>query len=473
MADLGRRGSANVAGTNGERSNLSQSADPFDMRSTLAALPNGRPDTDLSAIRIRQLPYNYDHAQLRSLLTFADKLEGADFLTSSPGDPGFKTAVARFYSSSAAQQAQSILDGKQIDSDKPRLLVDILPGGIGSERQFFDHSTPRAPSGSSTGSAPRYGQYSPMNRVSPPQVNGYGNSQPPRGDHFPESRQRVSGKDVIGQDGPDEETSDLLRNPLSYATNGPSRRNNLSVNTGDPTSPPGSGYVSPPNGGLRSPVANMPNHMPGGPYQMRHPNFPRQNLPAVNPADQNPPCNTLYVGNLPIDTSEDELKAMFSKQRGYKRLCFRAKHNGPMCFVEFEDTSFAGKALNDLYGYPLHNSAHRGGIRLSFSKNPLGVRSVQQGGMGGSMSPMSPTAPFPSPNGVGMQPFSTANGPPPGIPAPPGLPMSSPGPGHAMSPTSMGFSGPPMSPGAGWGMHGPSPFPVGNGWHSGYTNTQH
>ena len=115
-----------------------------------------------------------------------------------------------------------------------------------------------------------------------------------------------------------------------------------------------------------------------GAYQMSNPQYLRHNYPPVNPADQNPPCNTLYVGNLPIDTSEDELKAMFSKQRGYKRLCFRTKQNGPMCFVEFEDVSFATKALNELYGVQLHNSV-KGGIRLSFSKNPLGVRAGQPG----------------------------------------------------------------------------------------------
>lgn len=101
--------------------------------------------------------------------------------------------------------------------------------------------------------------------------------------------------------------------------------------------------------------------------------YQRHKYPPVSPADQNPPCNTLYVGNLPIDSSEDELKAIFSTQKGYKSLCFRTKQNGPMCFVEFEDMSFATKALNELYGYPLHNST-KGGIRLSFSKNPLGLR---------------------------------------------------------------------------------------------------
>jgi RNA recognition motif-containing protein len=145
--------------------------------------------------------------------------------------------------------------------------------------------------------------------------------------------------------------------------------------------------------------------------------YGRPNFPPVNPADQNPPCNTLYVGNLPIDTSEEELKAMFSKQRGYKRLCFRTKQNGPMCFVEFEDISFATKTLHELYGQVLHNST-KGGIRLSFSKNPLGVRSGQPPSQASqtNMSPMN-GAPAPNvPNG-----FTAANGPPPGLSAPPGL----------------------------------------------------
>ncbi|KAJ1557404.1 hypothetical protein HK096_007461, partial [Nowakowskiella sp. JEL0078] len=51
-------------------------------------------------------------------------------------------------------------------------------------------------------------------------------------------------------------------------------------------------------------------------------------------ADQNPPCNTLYVGNLPPNTSEQELLQLFSRSLGFKRLLFRNRPNGPMCFVE-------------------------------------------------------------------------------------------------------------------------------------------
>lgn len=91
---------------------------------------------------------------------------------------------------------------------------------------------------------------------------------------------------------------------------------------------------------------------------------------SINPADQNPPCNTLYVGNLPSNTSEDELRQLFIQCLAFKRMSFRNKAQGPMCFVEFEDVVYATQAMNELQGYCLSNSV-KGGIRLSFSKNPL------------------------------------------------------------------------------------------------------
>ena len=144
-----------------------------------------------------------------------------------------------------------------------------------------------------------------------------------------------------------------------------------------------------------SPSTNTPTSPPN--YQPNQSHF----YPPANPSDQNPPCNTLYVGNLPIDASEDELKMIFSKQRGYKRLAFRTKQYGPMCFVEFEDVSFSTKALNELYGHPLRTSTKRR-IRLSFAKNPLGVRTGPPEGLG-HLPPMLPPG------------SSTTDGSPPGI----------------------------------------------------------
>jgi hypothetical protein len=164
---------------------------------------------------------------------------------------------------------------------------------------------------------------------------------------------------------------------------------------------------------------------PGSPYNMT---MTRPQYPPINPADQNPPCNTLYVGNLPMDTSEDELKSIFMKARGYKRLCFRIKSNGPMCFVEFDDTTYATQALNELYGHPLHNSV-KGGIRLSYSKNPLGVRSQPNGIVqnGGYPHPFNMAAAGYTNNSIDNHvdrvngSFKAVSGPPPGIISPPGF----------------------------------------------------
>ncbi|KAF8450657.1 hypothetical protein L210DRAFT_842558 [Boletus edulis BED1] len=107
--------------------------------------------------------------------------------------------------------------------------------------------------------------------------------------------------------------------------------------------------------------------------------------------DQNPPINTLYVGNLPTSPVgagypanylEDSLRDLFSRRPGYRKLCFRQKSNGPMCFVEFEDVHYATKALNELYGSSLGGLVKNGGIRLSYSKNPLGVRTPTTMGTG-------------------------------------------------------------------------------------------
>lgn len=98
----------------------------------------------------------------------------------------------------------------------------------------------------------------------------------------------------------------------------------------------------------------------------------------IDTADRNPPCNTLYVSNIPAETDENELISTFKAQSGYKRLCFRNKQNGPMCFVEFDDTASATKTMNELHGMVLGDSV-LGGLQLSFSKNPLGVRSGSVG----------------------------------------------------------------------------------------------
>lgn len=50
------------------------------------------------------------------------------------------------------------------------------------------------------------------------------------------------------------------------------------------------------------------------------------------------------------------------------------------CNFQFEDVHYATKALNELYGNALGGLVKNGGIRLSYSKNPLGVRTPTTAG---------------------------------------------------------------------------------------------
>ena len=474
----------------------------------------------ITTILLRKLPRSTSPEALRTMLLFAKGLKEVDFVQNEfEEDLGFTTAVARFETAAAASEAQAMLDGKPNTAGHANMIVTIVgdssPGWGSGLEQSGTHGPAQSASPSTSSNqlsrqSSRFnGTFQSMEKMSPPIVSsppitetsstGSGphlqsmfSPQSPAATILPE-RSRISGKSVIDQDAADDDTGELLKDPVRYmqndhsaATSGVQRRptnpqiplsrfSNLSLNT-NMTSPPSSHFASPRAAlsnpapiSAMSPGVGNPGCNAG--YQLGNQHFHRHNYPPVNPADQNPPCNTLYVGNLPIDTSEDELKNMFSKQRGYKRLCFRTKQNGPMCFVEFEDVSFATRALTELYGAPLHNSA-KGGIRLSFSKNPLGVRTGQQGATNPS-TPLSPQGPMSHLNGItSMSPggYANANGPPPGLSIPPGLGMpigvSSPSMTSPMTPSLMngGF------PNNGLGIGGPGMSAMRAGAHHGGMN---
>lgn len=454
-----------------------------DAKKPLGTPSSSTPPT-LSSALIRKLPLDTSEDQLRLMMLFFEDLVGIELLpVEQSSDAGFRSAILKFNSPAGAQEAKNMLDGKSLKlnnptgtqeaknmhdgkpvvSDDTKVIVEIL--GSSSPTTTLGKKYPNDPilppgtsatAVSTTTSAPSSRQTSRFNgtfqsleKAAPPINPLYGElasretsapyqnifgPQSPIGNHLANGN-KMSGKSLI-DDAEDDETKELLEDPRGFAENGLQRRQtarqppiaamaNLSLNTTPtPTTTAGHApvpyYGHPGMGGFAGlPNAMSPSAMgPGMGYNPQSP-YRINNFPPANPADQNPPCNTLYVGNLPLDTSEEELKAMFSKQRGYKRLCFRTKQNGPMCFVEFEDVTFATKALHELYGQPLHNSV-KGGIRLSFSKNPLGVRSNQntaQNGAGsmGGMNGMRPGS---------TSGFTAASGPPPGLTAPPGLGMN-------------------------------------------------
>lgn len=427
-----------------------------------------------AAIIVRKLPKNTTRDTLRSMFLFVKGFTDAEFIPSDvPEDANHLSAIVRFATITAAEDARTHLNGKPNTNGDAEMIVEMYPGPFANRRNTIDHPIPRGVPGAlpSVPSLPRQssrfnGTFQSMERIS--NANGV-STQPQTVNELPapdtNSRlhslfspqspigssildlHHVSGKSIINQD-IDEETGELLKDPVGYAQNGhstampmprrstnpqlpTSRFSGLSLST-SMASPPLSNY-NPGSAGRMSgqtSSATLPpniNGNMGGNPAFHYPNQhnSRHSLPAANPNDLNPPCNTLYVGNLPADTQEEELKALFSKQRGYKRLCFRNKQNGPMCFVEFDEVAMASKALNELYGYKLSNSV-KTGIRLSFSKNPLGVRSGQPGSSVNPSTPLSPQSPLHGINGVGGMPaslFATASGPPPGLSVPPGLAM--------------------------------------------------
>lgn len=106
------------------------------------------------------------------------------------------------------------------------------------------------------------------------------------------------------------------------------------------------------------------------------------------------------MGNLPSNSSastsaslEDQLRQRFSACTGYRQLSFRVKNNGPMCFVEFDDVQNAARALAEVNGDSMNGAVKNGGLRLSFSKNPLFRNSCSSGNavIGGAVTPTSPT----------------------------------------------------------------------------------
>ena len=434
--------------------------------------------TNMPAVRVHNLPHGTSEKDVRGIFLFSQSYLDVISVSASTRDPRTYSALVIFTKEEGPPEAQRALDGKLNAAGDLPMKVEILRNGyqygqreneVAESSRFNRRGTmdaaaaPRnqSNSASSNGSgneplprrASRYNStFQATDGISPPLATpGHGGElpNPEANSHFQQffsprspvthnarDRQQNLGRSIINDDVADEDTDGLIRNPLAFAMNGqasfagsrggedqlPAQLRNLSFAgpSFENPGPSGSAVTSPSGAPLRQDYV-------GGGYGQRYNNGngngngfqttnspPRTSYPPANPADQNPPCNTLYVGNLPNNTSEDELKRLFSSQRGYKRLCFRTKANGPMCFVEFESVTLATQALHHLYGKCLSNSI-KGGIRLSFSKNPLGVRNGQ-GGMlpHPSMGNQGPPPGFgngsPAPPG-----FTTATGPPPGL----------------------------------------------------------
>ncbi|KAL8458825.1 hypothetical protein ACS0TY_035526 [Phlomoides rotata] len=130
------------------------------------------------------------------------------------------------------------------------------------------------------------------------------------------------------------------------------------------------GYMSPapphydPYAGYAVPPVQMP---PPTPVPA-----PSSYVPIQNNKD-NPPCNTLFIGNLGEHINEEELRGIFTHQPGFKQMKVIRQERHTVCFIEFEDVNSASNVHHSLQGAVIPSSGSVG-MRIQYSKNPFGKR---------------------------------------------------------------------------------------------------
>ncbi|PON71031.1 Splicing factor-like protein [Trema orientale] len=82
---------------------------------------------------------------------------------------------------------------------------------------------------------------------------------------------------------------------------------------------------------------------------------PSSYVPVQNTKD-NPPCNTLFIGNLGENINEEELRGLFSVQPGFKQMKILRQERHTVCFIEFEDVNSASNVHHSLQGAVIPSS---------------------------------------------------------------------------------------------------------------------
>ncbi|KAK3035582.1 hypothetical protein RJ639_034787 [Escallonia herrerae] len=124
------------------------------------------------------------------------------------------------------------------------------------------------------------------------------------------------------------------------------------------------GYMAPtpppydPYGGYPVPPVAM-HAPPPAPVQA-----PSSYVPVQNTKD-NPPCNTLFIGNLGENINEEELRGIFSVQPGFKQMKVLRQERHTVCFIEFEDVNSATNVHHSLQGAVIPSSGSIG-MRIQY-----------------------------------------------------------------------------------------------------------
>uniref|UniRef100_A0A7N2LUH1 RRM domain-containing protein n=1 Tax=Quercus lobata TaxID=97700 RepID=A0A7N2LUH1_QUELO len=82
-------------------------------------------------------------------------------------------------------------------------------------------------------------------------------------------------------------------------------------------------------------------------------------------AKDNPPCNTLFIGNLGENINEEELRGLFSAQPGFKQMKVLRQERHTVCFIEFEDVNSASNVHHSLQGAVIPSSGSVG-MRIQY-----------------------------------------------------------------------------------------------------------
>mmetsp|Transcript_25123 Transcript_25123/g.68251 ORF Transcript_25123/g.68251 Transcript_25123/m.68251 type:complete len:338 (-) Transcript_25123:615-1628(-) len=133
----------------------------------------------------------------------------------------------------------------------------------------------------------------------------------------------------------------------------------------------------------------------GGPssYAAMQPFSRGPGLPGNSPSalSDNPPCNTLFVGNLSDNINEAELTSVFSTSPGFRTVKV-LRGRTTTAFVAYETTEQAIQAHGAHQNAVLASNAEKGSIRIQFSKNPFGRKRDYNGEPAGGGDPLAAAA---------------------------------------------------------------------------------
>ncbi|CAI8033020.1 Cell wall integrity protein scw1 [Geodia barretti] len=83
-------------------------------------------------------------------------------------------------------------------------------------------------------------------------------------------------------------------------------------------------------------------------------------------------CSTLFVANLELHHTEDEVANLFGNCAGFVRAKLFTRGGPPVAFVEFKNVECASSAMEKIQGYILPNSKRVNGLRIEYARQKMG-----------------------------------------------------------------------------------------------------